>query len=99
MIKVEVCKCIDPFNKFFETGEYYLVLPTQDGNGHKTAYISPTQGFLIRPERFTYTRISYYQIFFEPVAHGFVKNKKELKALKQKPIQDILVFIKEQKAS
>lgn len=98
MIKVQVCKCIQPFNSFFEEEKYYLLYPSKS-NGELTAYISPTQGFAIVPRGFVRTSVDFYRIYFEPIGNMFVRNYKEIKVLKNKSIEEILQLMQSGSAS
>lgn len=94
MIKVEICKCTQPYHKLFKRDELYVMHPSKN-NRFMSAYISPTQGFLIKPPRMTSWRGKFEHLFFEPIATIYVKNFEEVKVLKQKSIEQILEDIGE----
>lgn len=94
MIKFEVCRCKKPFNKWFREGELYVVHATKGSPGY-SAYISPTQGFLIHPNGLVNTKVDYYKNYFEPIRTIYLQNYKEVKSLKKKTIQEILSYMEE----
>jgi hypothetical protein len=83
MIKIEIGKCIEPYNRFFNKGDLYLIIPTKGAQGIKAAYISPTQGFPIISTRIAYYRGEYHHMFFEPIETILFRNYKELKKFKE----------------
>jgi len=90
MIKVEICECIQPFNKRFTKGQLYI-LHSSKGNGQLCAYSSQTEGYRITPPRFRmYMLQPLYELYFKPLASIHVQNHTQANLLKRESVETIL---------
>lgn len=92
MIKLEICRCIKPYNEHFKEGELYVVHPSKS-SGDLTAYTEKLEAFSITPKSFISTKIPYYKIYFEPLGEMYLKNYKEVKKIKLNTAEEILSML------
>lgn len=90
MIRVEISECVEPLNKFFEKGKYYMVVPSKSDGWSMTAFAEPNKGFGMRHNAFIRTSCPQHHLYFKPVFVIHLENYKRVNEYKKRPMEDIL---------